>query len=348
MTASETVPKGLTVASPSLLLARRAVLRGTAGIALGAVSQPMAHAAGIPVPSAVASQPIPPGFVRIPLWPYGMPGESGPAMHDEIIARIPSRGPEDVVFTRVGEPALIALRPAKANGAVLLFVPGGGYQRVAVGLEGYAISRRFAAMGYTCFNLIYRLPWGNWKARSEAPLQDAQRALRMVRALAPTYGCSPERVGVVGFSAGGHLAGWLATRETPAYPRQDAIDDHPLHAAFAGLLYPVVTMEGSATHRGSRDNLLGPTPSADQLREHSIQIQLGAATPPMFLAHALDDAAVAPENSMTLFTALREKRIAAECHWFESGGHGFGLTAPGTAPALWPELLAAFAARHGA
>lgn len=321
----------------ALPVARRSLLLGIAASTFTANTA--AHGQG---------QPLPPGYDRIKLWPKGPPGEPGPLPTDEVMPRRPGAGPEDTAYARVGEPALIALRPARPNGAALMLVPGGGYQRLAVGHEGYAIAARFAALGYWCFILLYRLPGAPWRAGTLAPVQDAQRALRLIRSLAPGRGYSASRVGTVGFSAGGHLAGWLATRGEAAYAPLDAVDSEPLRLAFTALLYPVVTMEGPAAHPGSRDHLLDPAPGAEALHAFSLQNNIGAATPPTFLAHALDDPTVPPENSLLLLAALREKGVATQCHLFESGGHGFGLTGPDRPPVPWPELLAAFARRHGA
>ncbi|MEE4454205.1 alpha/beta hydrolase [Novosphingobium resinovorum] len=219
-----------------LPMARRSLLLGIAASTLAATT---AHGQG---------QPLPPGYEHITLWPKRPPGERGPLPADTVMPRRPGAGPEDIAYARVGEPALIALRPARPNGAALTLVPGGGYQRLAVGHEGYAIATRFAALGYWCFILLYRLPGAPWTAGTLAPMQDAQRALRLIRSLAPGCGYSASRVGTVGFSAGGHLAGWLATRGEATYAPRDAVDSEPLRLAFAALLYPVVTMEGPAAH----------------------------------------------------------------------------------------------------
>lgn len=319
-------------------LDRRGILIGAIGGATTATA--FTH------PATAAS--VPKEFEQIRLWPDGIPGESVEPLPDETVLRRPGGSSEDIAYTRVGDPRLIALRPQRPNGTALLLLPGGGYQRVAIGHEGYAISRRFAAMGYTCFNLLYRLPGSEWRAGNQAPLHDAQCALRLIRDRASSYGCSPERVGIVGFSAGGHLAGWLATSISAAALSRDPVDAEPLQATFAALLYPVVTMEGASAHKGSRERLLGTSPSAAQMQALSIQNRVRPGMPPTFLAHGLDDRSVPPENSLLLLAALREQGIATECHLFENGGHGFGLTNPGTAPAAWPDLLAAFARRHGA
>jgi acetyl esterase/lipase len=262
--------------------------------------------------------------------------------------RRPDSGPDDGLFAHIVTPTLTLLRPAKPNGAAMLLIPGGGYSRVAIGHEGYSIARRFAEAGYACFVLLYRLPADGWAAGPHAPLQDAQRALRLIRSLSTKERFDANRVGVIGFSAGGHLAAWLTTRTTESYQPLDAIDREPIRAAVAAYMYPVIQMEGPFVHAGSRTQLLGADPTPEQMQDLSLDRTISDATPPVFLAHALDDKAVPPENSIAMLAALRARHIPAECHLFENGGHGFGLVPPPAAPAHWPDLFLSFAKRHGA
>lgn len=295
--------------------------------------------------------PLPAGFERFPIWPGKAPGGEHVTVQEVETLRRPDSGPDDGVFAHVVTPTLTLLRPtsvgARPNGAAMLLIPGGGYSRVAIGHEGYNIARRLAAAGYACFSLLYRLPGDGWAAGAEAPLQDAQRALRLVRALAPREHYDANRVGVMGFSAGGHLAAWLTSRAPmETYQPIDAADREPIRAAVAAYLYPVIQMEGPFVHAGSRAQLLGPNPTAERMRAYSLDQDVSAETPTVFLAHAIDDPAVPVDNSLAMLAALRARRIPAECHLFENGGHGFGLVAPPAAPAPWPDLFLQFAKRH--
>ncbi|HAF43213.1 MAG TPA: alpha/beta hydrolase [Sphingobium sp.] len=309
-------------------------------------------AAMAPATAAFAqSFPLPQGFERFPIWPGKAPGGENVHVQEVESLRRPDSGPDDGVFAHIVTPTLTILRPeavgAKPNGAAMLFIPGGGYLRVAIGHEGYSLARRFAQAGYVCFVLLYRLPGDGWAAGAEAPLQDAQRALRLVRALARKEKFDASRIGVMGFSAGGHLAAWLTSR-TPAetYRPIDAADREPIKAALAAYIYPVIQMQGPFAHAGSRTQLLGANPAPERLRGLSLDQDVSAETPPVFLAHALDDKAVPPENSLSMLAALRAKGIPAECHLFENGGHGFGLVPEPAAPAHWPNLFLSFAKRH--
>jgi acetyl esterase/lipase len=247
----------------------------------------------------------------------------------------------------VAQPTLTHIRPAKPNGAALLMMPGGGYVRVAVGLEGYAIARRFADAGYHCFVLVYRLPADGWAAGPDAPLQDAQRAMRLIRGSAARDGFDAGRVGVIGFSAGGHLAGRLATVEQSSYTPIDAADAAPFVPQVAGLLYPVMQMAGPFTHKGSRDQMFGASADPARLAAYSVEQHVTPRTPPTFLAAAADDHVVPVENSIGMFAALRAAGVATEMHLFEKGGHGFGLKTPDGRPSPWPDLLLHWAETHG-
>ena len=282
---------------------------------------------------------------RIPIWPGAAPGSAGVTVLEREIPRSPTGPADDTAFVNVTRPTLTTVRPAKSNGAALLLIPGGGYRRVAVGHGTYAIADWFAGRGFATHILVYRLPADGWAAGPDAPLQDAQRALRLVRAAAKDYDAG--RIGVIGFSAGGHLAARLSARQDlESYRAVDATDRLPLAPKVAGLLYPVVTMTGAHVHGGSRDEMFGKGIAPERAAPFAADARIAPGTPPTFIAHAIDDRVVPPENSMAMMAALRTAHVPTELHLFERGGHGFGLEAAG-APSPWPELFLAWAKTHG-
>ncbi len=208
--------------------------------------------------------------------------------------------------------------PDQPNGASVVICPGGGYGGLVTGAEGHGIAKWLNGHGVTGVVLEYRLPRG----RSFVPLLDAQRAIRIVRARAGIWGLDASRVGIMGFSAGGHLASTAATHfEAERADAVDVLDRPSSRPDFAILVYPVVTM-GAATHGGSKQNLLGSNPSQELMDLFSSEKQVTKATPPMFLAHALDDKPVPPENSQALYAALQQAGVSAKYLELPSGGHG--------------------------
>jgi len=226
----------------------------------------------------------------------------------------------------VVQPTLTVFVPdrAKANGTSVVICPGGGYARLAIDHEGYDVARRLNELGVTAFVLKYRLPNGQSQPdKSIAPLLDAQQALRMVRQLAPKYNLNPERIGMMGFSAGGHLAATAGTHF--ARPVGDNPGPASVRPAFLVLLYPVISFSDSLKHTGSRDNLIGATAAPDQVRQYSNELQVTAQTPPTFLVHAEDDSVVPVQNSLVFYQSLQRHGVPAEMHLYPKGGHGFGL-----------------------
>ena len=190
--------------------------------------------------------------------------------------------------------------------------------------------------------LEYRLPGEGHRDGREVPLADAQRAMRLIRQRAPEWGVDPERIGVMGFSAGGHVAASLATRHGQrSYAPVDAADAQDARPDFALLVYPVIDM-GTHAHPGSRQRLLGDAPAADAIEAYSLQNRVDAHTPPVFLLHALDDEVVPVENSLLLEAALRQAGIEHETHLYAHGGHGFGVRQAEGTLALWPRLALAW------
>ena len=285
----------------------------------------------------------------VKLWPKTPPGGDG--VHLDIKIEDYSRDSEvvpDRKAYQIGAPMLQVFRAEKPNGAAMLVVPGGGYATLWFDKEGFEISRRFNRAGITCFVLLHRLPGEGWAARADVPLADAQRAIRLVRANAAKFAIDPARLGVMGFSAGGHLAASLATRfDAKVYAPVDKVDRLDARPAFAALLYPVVTM-GAGTHQGSRDSLLGPDPSPERIAAYSGENLVTAKTPPTFIAHAADDgtAPFAP-NALAMYRALLQAKVPSELHAFEQGGHGFALRGMHGQPwTAWPELFVAWAQDH--
>ena len=327
---TEALPGGMPASAD-----RRTVLAAAgAGLLLG--SSAAARAAP---PAAQASGPLGPlspawrAAEVVPLW-QGPPPETG------FRAQPLPPGSPPGFFRNVATPALHVFRPRVANHAAILLVPGGAYTFIVGTHEGGDTAQALAARGYTVFVLIHRLPGEGWSHRSVVPLQDAQRAMRVIRANAPRYALDPAKVAVLGYSAGGHLAASLATGfAEPVYAARDAIDRHDPRPWAAGLIYPVITLVPQFTNPQTAAYLLGSDPDEALIVQRSPDRHVDSTTPPGFLVHALDDTAVPPENSFRMLSALRAARVPAEAHFFERGGHGFGLGSPGNPNAEWPALF---------
>jgi acetyl esterase/lipase len=256
------------------------------------------------------------------LWPGAAPGAVG----DE-----PADKPSITVFPAPAD---------KANGAALMICPGGGYGGLAVDHEGKAIADWMNSVGVTAFVLRYRL---GPRYHHPAPLQDVQRAIRIVRTRAAEWKLDPKRIGVIGFSAGGHLASSVSTHFDAGDPAaQDPVDQQSCRPDFAILCYPVITMTEPWMHKGSKRNLLGEDPDPKLADSLSSDKQITAQTPPTFLFHTADDAGVPVENSVHYFLALRKAKVPAEMHLFEHGQHGVGLAPKDPALSKWPAICEAW------
>ena len=226
-----------------------------------------------------------------------------------------------------------------------MICPGGGYTIVAAGHEGYDVARRFNEAGVAAIVLKYRIPDDSTMVNREiGPLQDAQRAILVVRDRAKEWNLDPDRVGILGFSAGGHLASTEGTHfEKPLISNPAGVNLRP---DFMILVYPVISFEDSITHLGSRDQLIGKDPSAESIWEYSNEHQVTARTAPTFLVHAKDDDVVSMQNSLVFYQALQKNGVPAEIYLYEKGGHGFGMNNP-TSNIKWMDLVLEWMSRNG-
>jgi len=236
-----------------------------------------------------------------------------------------------LIVHHVSQPSLtVFLAPKdKANGKAVIICPGGGYSILAASHEGYDVAKRFNEMGVTAFVLKYRIPNDNTMINKEiGPLQDAQCAIQMVRERAKEWNIKTDRIGIMGFSAGGHLASTAGTHfDRPVIENKSNISLRP---DFMILIYPVISFDDSIGHIGSRDNLLGKNPSEEKIKYYSNELQVNSSTPPSFLVHAENDEAVKVQNSLYFFEALQKNKVPAELHIYPKGGHGFGMHNPTT------------------
>ena len=235
------------------------------------------------------------------------------------------------MLSLVSHPTLTLFLPPgdKANGSAIVICPGGGYSHLAMAHEGMEVARRLNEMGIAAFVLKYRLPSDETMIDKEiGPLQDAQRAIQLVRQHAADWGVDPKRVGIMGFSAGGHLASTAGTHFTRSLiENKEGISLRP---DWMILGYPVISFSDSIGHRGSRDNLLGKHPAPAKILEYSNELQVTPNTPPTFLVHAGDDKTVPVANSLRFYEALVHSGVPSEMHVYPHGGHGFGLHNPTT------------------
>ncbi len=256
------------------------------------------------------------------LWPDGAPGTLGTEPVDK---------PKITVYRA---PA------SKANGAAVVVCPGGGYGVLASDHEGKQVAEWLNALGVAAFVLQYRL---GPRYHHPAPLQDAQRAMRLVRARAGEWRVDPARVGILGFSAGGHLASTAGTHFDQGRPdAADPVERQGSRPDFLILGYPVISLTHPSVHKGSRDNLLGQDPDPRLLDSLSNETQVTALTPPTFLFHTDEDTGVPAEHSILFYEALRRAKVPAELHVFAKGPHGVGLAPKDAALSVWPGLCAAW------
>ncbi|UZK67495.1 alpha/beta hydrolase [Sphingomonas sp. M1-B02] len=287
-----------------------------------------------------------PAIERVPLWP-GIPPGGDDSVRDETVLRSPNGDPDDIAWPHVGTPAMTVARAPKPNGGAMLIIPGGGFARVAIGRKPGRIAQFFAARGVTAFELLYRLPHDKWRDGPATPLQDAQRAMRLIGAGAAKWRIDPARIAAAGFSAGGHVVGQLGRAAASAYAPVDVADALPTRPKAIGMFFPVVTMLPPLAHGQSRRELLGPAPSDSLARAYSLELDVPADMPSTLVCHSADDKTVPMGNSLAMFAGLQAAKIPSELMIGEKGGHGVPLFGPDGKPHVWMEQYFAFAARHG-
>jgi acetyl esterase/lipase len=252
--------------------------------------------------------------IDLPLWPDGVP-ESNGITAEEIN--------ENNYFSNVSVPAMSVFKanPDKNTGAALIICPGGGYARQAAGHEGFQLTGWLNENGITAIVLKYRLPNGH----DFIPSKDALQAIRIVRSKAEEWGINPSKIGISGFSAGGHLASTAGTHFDYGNPEaEDPIARQSSRPDYMILFYPVISMKEGVTHVGSKRNLLGDNPTEEQMLEYSNELKVSAETPPTLLLLSDDDKGVIPQNSLDFYAALKNHKVPAAMYIFPEGGHGWG------------------------
>ncbi|MDQ8203771.1 alpha/beta hydrolase [Pelagicoccus sp. SDUM812003] len=288
------------------------------------------------IPSMLLAMPSSP--VTIPLW-----NETPPNHRSSELEETHYEG-DILSVTLVQEPSIEVRLPSRSNatGDAMLVCPGGGYGFLAYDWEGTDIAAWLNANGIAAIVLKYRLPEDESNEQPRlTPLMDAQRAMRLARFHAEDWGYQKDRIGVIGFSAGGHLASTLGTHFDLGDPEAlDEVERMSCRPDFMALLYPVISMDESVTHMGSRNNLLGEDPPSDWVQEFSNELQVGPDTPPTFLVHSSDDGAVPVANSLRFYEALLKNEVETEMHLYPYGGHGYSLAINKGRLGEWPELCA--------
>jgi acetyl esterase/lipase len=279
------------------------------------------------------------------VWPNGIPGS---IKNDSYTEKATLTNDIATRYEKVTDPTLTVFLPTaeKATGTAVLICPGGGYGVLAFDHEGYAIARWLNENGIAGIILKYRLPSDLiMKDKSVGPLQDAQEAIRIIRRNEAHWKINPGKIGVIGFSAGGHLASSLSTHYAEkVYEPTDTVSARP---DFSLLIYPVISFDAAFTHMGSRNNLIGTNPSAEAVNRFSNELQINEKTPPAFLVHSADDKVVPVRNSIVYFEGLTRNNVRAELHVFQKGGHGYGLSAGKGTQSSWPELCIKWLTANG-
>lgn len=275
---------------------------------------------------------------KLKVWPNGAPDSNG--------MTIPEETYEGKRVRNVSEAEMYVYLPKIGNntGAAIVICPGGGYMIEAMDHEGYDMAEWLTTQGVAGIVLKYRLPYGH----DQIPLEDAQRALRIVRQKAAEWGINPSKVGIAGSSAGGHLASTAGTKFDLGKPdASDPIEKYSCRPDFMLLLYPVITFREDFGHMGSRVNLIGAGNKWEMVEKYSNELQVTAQTPPTFMILADDDSGVPPRNSIEFYLAMKKFKIPAEMHIFRDGGHGFGMNKKNLSVDQWPNLFAQWMKAQG-
>ena len=321
-----------------MIIDRRTALFGTVALGLATRGSAQTAAPATPEPRHLTFADPP---ETIDLWPSGAPSRPAKLPVETVKERSTDPAFNDRYVFGISRPRMAVFRPERPNGGAVLITPGGGYNWVVIDKEGYEMARWLAASGVTAFVLFYRLPHEGWSSGPNTPLADAQRAMRLIRHRAGSYGIDAKRVCAMGFSAGGHLCADLLTRfDARVYAPLDQADRLSARPDAAAPIYPVISMSAPTAHAGSRKNLIGESASADRERAYSPHLNVPENAPPTFLLHAEDDRSVVVENALLLRSALVAAKVPVETHLFPDGGHGFGLRlARGKSVEGWQELF---------
>lgn len=310
------------------MVTRRTLLGAAGTIVAASLLSPVAPLAAHP-------------YEEILLWPGTPPGEgsvSGPE-------KIGDEGAGYGAVSNISTPRMRVYRPNAANGKAVLVLGGGGYFRIQLWKESTPAARWLQNRGYTVFELIYRLPNDGWGA--SAPFADAQRAMKTIRTRADEFGVEKDGIGIMGFSAGGHLAGYTALRpDRNLYAGSDRFEAASARPDFAVLLFPVVSLRKPYDTTRTRREIIGTDPSPAAEEAWSLDTHAAADAPPTIIFSAADDPITPPGHGIALFQALVAKGAPAELHIFEEGGHGWGLGTPQEILGQWPEMFAAWQTRR--
>jgi acetyl esterase/lipase len=259
---------------------------------------------------------------KIPLWEGQIPGEIIVNREEnEVYKDNELQSTSDVTVPTI---SIFTPTDVKANGTAVIIFPGGGYSHLSMNKEGKKVAKWLNSFGITAYLLKYRMPSDlTMRDKTIGPLQDAQEAVRMVRRNAKKWNLDSNKIGVIGFSAGGHLAATLSTNFSEI--TYESVDNTSPRPDFTILIYPVISMKNEIANKGSKEKLLGLNPSEELIKKFSSDLNVNSTTPNTFIAHATDDQSVPAENSINYYLALKNNKIQCELHLYEKGGHGFGL-----------------------